>query len=133
MRRYAARLEQFLAVLAQRLKGRYRKGRRLRGVGDEIGTWRKSSCLLAGAPPKACRDEQGESGCARDPASPVRPSPNGGSSAPGRPQNRCHQAITSLRDGLDVGRPIRIVSKRFPQLYDDFRKPIVTPHDTRPT
>src|SRR5439155_25942098 len=80
----------------------------------------------------ACRDEQGESGCARDPASPVRPSPNGGSSGPGRPQNRCDQAIASLRDGLDVGRPIWIVSKRFAQLDDYLRERIVTYDDTGP-
>jgi len=89
--------------------------------------------LLAGAPPKACRDEQRESGCTRDPANPVGPSPNGGSSGPGRPQNRCHQAITSLRDGLDVGGPIRIVSKRFAQLDDHLRERIVTYDDTGPT
>src|SRR5882762_111706 len=80
IRRDAARQQQFLAVLAQRLEGRYRKGRRLRNVDDEVGTRRKSSCLLAGTPPKACRDEQAESGCTRDPTHPVRPSPNRGNS-----------------------------------------------------
>ena len=103
----------------------------MRKVDDKIGTWRKSSCLLPGTPPKTCRDEQRESRCTREPADPVRPSPNGGNS-PAWPQNRCDEAIALLRDSLDVGRPIRIVSKRLAQLDDHLRERILAYDDAWP-